>query len=233
MKKLKYALSALLFAFVLVVPFALAGCSHNYKVKISVSGQGEVTTVASAHTPFHKSLVGETEVKEGSLFEFTVIPAAPHYQVGYVRVNGTTIYSLENPGDFSLAQDGSFSPCITVTKNTKIEVGFVGKTYTASTLYFNANYGIADAEPAWQILTIANEGEQENPETIDRQLSVQYGKPLTSPLASQYSGVGVSTSGGALNVDFTNFALTSNEDLYFNCSGKMLQDLLNSFTAKN
>lgn len=230
-KKLKYTLSALLFAFALFVPFALAGCTHNYKVKVSVSGQGEVTTFASAHTPFHKSLVGETEVKEGSLFEFTVIPTN-HYQVGYIRVNGNNIYSLEDPKEFSLADDGSFSPCITVTKNTKIEVGFVGKVYTASKLYFNANYGIADAEPVWQALTVTGDGEQDPELGIEKVLSVQYGKPLTSPIASQYTGVTVSTANGALDVNFSNFTLTSNEDLYFNCSNKMLQDLLNSFTAK-
>ena len=135
MKNFKYILSAFALLLVMVVPFCLTGCTKHYKINITVAeGLGDVRIGLTNEDT--KSLVGENEVEEGSTFEFSCTPFQ-HYEVGYIKVDGSYIYNIEwaentyNPTDL-----GDFKPRIpNVDADHSIVVGFTPKTYKMTFFY--------------------------------------------------------------------------------------------------
>ena len=130
MKKFKNFLLSFMLIFVMVIPFALVGCTRYYTVKVNITegvGHGDIKITATG-----KTLVGEHDVAEGSTFEYRVIPYA-HYEIKYVKVDGVDIYNVEwDNNTYSVNNaDRAIWPIIpNVTNDHNVEVAFQPVTYT-------------------------------------------------------------------------------------------------------
>jgi hypothetical protein len=148
----------------------LSGCTKHYTISVSVVGEanGTVVTVDSV-AQTRKSLLGDNDVEGGTMFEYSAVPNDSHYQVEYIKVDGTEVYNVAW-GDSNkykpFEEDGKtgiIRPMIdNVSANHTVEVAFGVKSYTLS-FYYNDS---EDETPHYVLLTVVQDGQSATPYTI-------------------------------------------------------------------